>query len=173
MLIPHIEGDALLIKHSREDKVNGHLNMAPKIVMLAGNGAIEGGTAPLVQAIFNSTGRKVTEQTAASVSAVLAQKFKAKKYFALKDISEILANMESLDSYLIDYYLFKAEIAKSFHQAKLGGNIHLRESLAVQEIIAEVEISELGVITTNWDTCIWESDIFSNVIHIRVLINCI
>lgn len=104
MQIPHIEGDALLIKHTLEDKINGHLSMAPKVVILAGNGAIEGGTAPLIQAILNSTGRIVAEQTAASVSAVLAQKFKGKKYFALKDIGEILENMESLDSYLIDYY---------------------------------------------------------------------
>ena len=108
MLIPHIEGDAALIRHQQRDKVNGHLEFQPKHVIFAGNGAIEGGTTPLVRALATSTGKQILEHAAASVAAVLGQEFRGRKYFALKDLSEILANMDSLDEYFADYYSFKS-----------------------------------------------------------------
>jgi len=104
VLIPHIEGDAMLIRHTESDKTNGHLRLRPTHVILAGNGAIEGGTTPLLRAIEETTNCKVPERAAASVAAVLAQNYKGRKYFALRDLGEILDNVGSLDGYLEEYY---------------------------------------------------------------------
>lgn len=169
MLIPHIEGDSILIRHRHDDRVNGHLKIRPTHVILAGNGAIEGGTAPLVQAIAEITGRLVADRAAASVAAVLAQEYKGRKYFALKDLSEILDNVGSLDAYLADYYSFKSSLANHYMSAFEGGSLKLRESIALEEVVTTVSPSDVGVITINWDPCFWEAARFENVIQLHGL----
>jgi hypothetical protein len=104
MLFPHIEGDGALIRHRLNDKTNGHLAIRPTHVVLAGNGAIVGGTEPLLRAIKDATGKQVTAKAAASACAVLAQSYKTLKLFALRDLGEIIDNVGSLDKYLADYY---------------------------------------------------------------------
>lgn len=169
MLLPHIEGDAALIRHQQPDKVNGHLKMRPKHVILAGNGAIEGGTKPLMRAIMDTTSKQISEHAAASVAAVLAQEFKDRKYFALKDLSEILANMDTLDDYFADYYSFKANISKRYSEAFKAGEIRLRASPAFEDHFASISPSETGLVTVNWDHCFWEDSRFENVIQLHGL----
>jgi hypothetical protein len=117
MLLPHIEGDAALIRHYTDDKINGHLHISPTHVILAGNGAIVGGTRPLLRAIKDVTARVVDERAAASVCAVLAQTYKDLKHFALKDLTEVIDNVGSLSTYLADYYSFKASLANHYIKA--------------------------------------------------------
>lgn len=166
-MLPHIEGDAALIRHSLPDKVNGHLGLRPSLVILAGNGAIEGGSFPLIKALLDSTGRSVSEIASASVAAVLAQSFRGRKNFALKDLSEIFANVGSLDLYLEEYYKFKMAIAENFRQSFELGNICLRTSMPVSEQLTNYSRNDVGVITPNWDQCIWESSNFDNVIQLH------
>lgn len=167
MMFPHIEGDAALIRHSLPDKVNGHLALRPSLVILAGNGAVEGGSLPLIKALLDSTGRSVSENASASVAAVLAQTFRGRKNFALKDLSEIFANVGSLDLYLEEYYKFKSDIAENFRQSFEFGKISLRASMPVSEQLATFSRNDVGVITSNWDQCIWESSNFDNVIQLH------
>ena len=167
MLIPHIEGDAALIRHQQRDKVNGHLEFQPKHVIFAGNGAIEGGTTPLVRALATSTGKQILEHAAASVAAVLGQEFRGRKYFALKDLSEILANMDSLDEYFADYYSFKASLAGTYADAYATGELKLRANRHLDDLLEKTSPADIGVITVNWDRCIWEQARFHNVIQLH------
>lgn len=167
MLIPNIEGDAALIRHGQNDKKNGHLRVAPTHVIFAGNGATIGGTAPLLRAIAEVTGRAVAECAAASVCAVLAQSYKGRKHFALKDLMEVIDNVGSLDAYLADYYSFKAALSRHYSDGFIGGELQVRSSATVESIIASVPSSEIGLITTNWDSCFWETSKFENIIQLH------
>lgn len=169
MLLPHIEGDALLIRHRQLDKINGHLKLRPKHVIFVGNGAIEGGTLPLVRAIADTTGKHVSESVAASVAAVLAQEFKDRKYFALKDLTEILDNVGSLDEYFADYYSFKVNLSKHYLYSSKSGALRPRAATSVQDLVASAATSDIGLITTNWDHCFWEAQHFENVIQLHGL----
>lgn len=167
MLIPHIEGDAALIRHHHHDKVNGHLVVHPTHVLFVGNGAIEGGSVPLVDAIADATGKRVSERAVASIAAVIAQDFKARKYFALQDILEIIDNVGSLDNYLSDYYSFKSALVTYYARASESSAVRLRTSDVVERFVSEASRDSVGVITTNWDTCIWNSAKFANVIQLH------
>lgn len=169
MLIPHIEGDARLIRHKHPDKVNGHFKVHPTHVILVGNGAVDGGTGPLLKALEDATKKKVSDIAAASIAAVLAQGYKRRKYFALKDISEILANVESIDEYLADYYSFKSSLSQHYSQSHKGGELKLRRSAALDSIIDCVPSNNIGVVTTNWDPCLWEESGYDNVIQLHGL----
>lgn len=169
MLIPHIEGDAALIRHARDDKKNGHLGVSPTHVVLAGNGVTVGGTAPLLRAIMEVTGRAVAERAAASVCAVLAQGYKDRKHFALKDLMEVIDNVGSLDEYLADYYALKASLSRHYSEGYGSGELRLRTSKTVDSAIDSVPSNEIGLITTNWDVCLWESAKFENVIQLHGL----
>lgn len=167
MLLPHIEGDAALIRHNQADRVNGHLNLRPRHVVFAGNGAIVGGTSPLVRAIADATGKQVPEHAAASIAAVLGQEFRGRKYFALKDLSEILANMESLDEYFAEYYSFKAALARSYAESFKAGELKLRTARPLENLLETAAPADIGVITVNWDQCIWEESRFQSVIQLH------
>lgn len=169
MLLPHIEGDAALIRHFTDDKINGHLHISPTHVILAGNGAVAGGTRPLLRAIEDATARVVDERAAASVCAVLAQTYKNLKHFALKDLLEIIDNVGSLDKYLADYYAFKASLSDHYVHAYENGELRLRSSNALDTTIASVSPNDIGVITTNWDACLWQSERFENVVQLHGL----
>ena len=110
MLLPHIAGYAVLIRHRNADLVNGHLKTHPKLLVFVGNGAVENGTTPLVKAISDLTGHQVANHVAIPVAAILAQEHKARKHFALKDLAEIIENVGSLDDYLAAYYSCLQEI---------------------------------------------------------------
>lgn len=169
MLIPHIEGDAVLIRHKDNDKINGHFRVRPTHVVIAGNGAIEGGTAPLLRAIRDVTGRDIAGRAAASVAAVLAQNYKGKKYFALKDLVEVIDNVGSLDEYLAEYYSFKAALSRHYSEGYSNGELKLRSSASVESAIALVSPAKIGIVTTNWDTCLWDASDFENVIQLHGL----
>jgi hypothetical protein len=169
MLIPHIEGDTSLIRHKEHDKINGHLNIRPTHVILAGNGAIIGGTIPLLKAIKEVTTREIAESAAASVAAVLAQNYKGNKLFALKDLSEVIENVGSLDKYLAEYYLFKSALSKYYSESYIKGELKLRSSESIKSAITLVPPKNVGLITTNWDACIWNANEFENVIQLHGL----
>ena len=169
MLLPHIEGDAALIRHQQQDRINGHLKLRPKHVVFAGNGAIVDGTLPLVQTIAGATGKAVPGHAAASVAAVLGQEFRGRKYFALKDLSEILANMDSLDEYFADYYSFKAALSKNYAEAFKAGEIKLKIARPLENLVETASSHDIGVVTVNWDQCFWEEARFENVIQLHGL----
>lgn len=167
MLIPHIEGDAALIRHKHSDKINGHFRVRPTHVIVAGNGATVNGTTPLLRAIKEVTGREVAPRAAASVCAVLAQNYKSKKQFALKDLIEVIDNVGSLDEYLSDYYAFKSSLSSHYSEGCRNGELSLRSSASMESALTSVSPEKIGLITTNWDTCLWESSRFENVIQLH------
>lgn len=169
MLLPHVEGDAALIRHCHGNKINGHLYISPTHVILAGNGAVAGGTRPLLRTLDDATSRVVDERAAASVCAVLAQTYKDLKHFALKDLIEVIDNVGSLDKYLAEYYAFKASLSDHYVRAYDSGELALRSSDALDAAIASVSPSNIGVITTNWDACFWHSERFKNVVQLHGL----
>lgn len=151
------------------DKINGHLTLRPKHLIFVGNGAIEGGSLPLMRAIADTTGKQVPESAAASVAAVLAQEFKNKKYFALKDLMEILDNVGSLDKYFADYYSFKVNLSKHYLDSFKSGTVKRRAATVIHDLLASATPSDIGLITTNWDHCFWDAQHFENVIQLHGL----
>ncbi len=167
MMIPHIEGDALLIKQHTDDKVNGHLKIKPKTVIFAGNGCVEGGDLPLCTVLSEEYGRKITTDLSASMCAILAQEFKEKKLFTLKDISEIIANVGSIDDYMGSYYEFRSKLANAYREACEKDQIKLRNSEVLEAVLSGQDPRDVGVITTNWDRCFWADQRFPNVIQLH------
>ena len=125
------------------------------------------GTMPLLRAIKEATGKEVASGAAASICAVLAQNYKNKKLFAMKDLIEVIDNVGSLDAYLADYYDFKSSLSNQYFEASQKMELSLRQSKSVDSYIDYVAPQNIGVITTNWDTCLWESKNFENVIQLH------
>lgn len=165
MLIPHIEGDSLLIKHSLDDKINGHFGVQPKLVILAGNGCIEGGVLPLCKVLSEKYGKTIEPPVAASLCSILAHQFKSRKLFVLKDILEILDNVGSIDAYLDDYYSFKKNLCTEFRNFSKAST--LRSSPKISELLSQFDSKEVGIITTNWDSTFWRDSTFPNVVQLH------
>ncbi len=167
MLIPHIEGDDLLIKHCKG--INQHLSLKPKTVIFAGNGCVAGGNDPLCESLKEQFKIDVEPSIAASMCSIVAQRFKGKKLFALKDLVEIIENAGSIDSYMSDYYDFKNSLCQKFNDSFDNKKISLRDSDIISQIIGGTNKEELGVVTTNWDKTFWASSNFLNVVQLHGL----
>lgn len=160
------------VKMENSDKLyrSSSSNYEPEILVLIGNGAIENGD-DVFQNVISELENKKAIKSYAQLCAVHTYQFRSLRNTYLSECITILKyNRITNDDKKrwnrdLDRFLnYRQSIAAAFRKTYRGGELKLRSSSAICDLL---QGSKVGVVTLNWDECIWANAEIKNLIYLH------